>query len=742
MSYIINNSDAFINIKLTENGRQKLAQGQLNFASWAIGDSEINYDRELLSQTYSTDESLSASTRVQSPFDRQPNIKHFVTSTTSDTNGLNTLTTAQVNTIKAVVSNCAEDRGFFSKTGTTYTTQSGTTYVKSSGVFTATTFNGGTTIVLPGGFSYSVNDYILIKLANDTVGTQVENQNAVPVPHLWYKIQASATTTTTSDTITLDRALPNIAESTGFSQYIIYHGGEVYTDFGFDETTPYWNSNTLAFQGCCDVSVSDVPVWNMNNVWCENLPGMTGTSITDTVTLPNESYEKFGSNDYTGQILPYFGYCGTQDTTIVTTTTTTTTNNKTTTKSATTIETDPCISDTPGASITDPYSKSISILHYTNNTISNFYGEYFFIDGDNSKNLYLRLPDLMYHRRDYSTESGVLMGMDFVASGETQLITNTEIEFVDLIEDPSLVSDTPRVVGKVFPQLKIVIFGDDEIVAALSYKSNRSWTLPPLSANLITASGGTTTGLLQSSETMYLTYVFEGDGNGLQSTLPCQNYTKITNSTSNSKDVQFKINDVDLLPYMRKEEKGGYDGMGFSAKEFKVLYQILPNSTDRPVAGSWKVHDYTSTAITSVTGETIDPVLLENQNPIVNGFLIDTIVNSGTTTFSIIESLTLPLNTNPDLLTFGDERFFYGNIETYIGATIYKSVFNLTVASDEFKTTENPTRDNSATNPPDIRISELGIYDNTGVLVMTSKLSRPIRLKGGNTVLVELSMDF
>jgi len=742
MSYIINNSDAFINIKLTESGRQKLAQGQLNFASWAIGDSEINYDRELLSQINSTDVSLSGSSRIQKPVDRQPNIKHFVSSTSTNVNGLNALTTAQVNTIKAVVSNCAEDRGFFSKTGTTFTTQSGSTYIKSSGIVAPTKFNGGTTLVLPLGYSYSINDFILIKLANDTIGTQTDYQNAIPVPHLWYKIQSSGTTTNPSDTVTLDRPLPNLADTVGTSQYIIYHGGEVYTDFGFDETTPYWNSNTLAFQGCCDVSVSDVPVWNMNNVWCENLAGMTGTSISDTVTLPNESFEKFGSNDYQGQQLPYFGLCGLQDSTTTTTTTTTTTN--TTTKLATTTTTDTtnCISDTPGASVTDPYSKSISILHYTNNTISNFYGEYFFIDGDNDKVLTLRLPDLMYHRRDYATESGVLMGMNFIASGTTQLITDTDIEFIDLIEDPTLVADTPRVVGKVFPQLKTVVFTDDEIVAAISYKSNRSWTLPALSANLITSVSGTTAGLLQATQTMYITYTFEGDGNGLTTTLPCQNYTKISNTTSSTKDVQFKIGDVDLLPYMRKEEKGGYDGMGFSGKGFKVLYQILTNDVDRPDPSAWKVYDYTSTAITSVGGETIDPVLLENQNPIVNGFLIDTNVDTAATTFSIIGELSLPLNVNPDLMTFGDERFFYGNIETYIGATIYKSVFNITVAADDFKTTENPTMDNGASNQPDIRISELGIYDNTGTLVMISKLSRPIRLKTGNTVLVELAMDF
>ena len=42
MSYIINNSNAFVNIKLTEVGRMKLAQGKLDFKYWGIGDSEIN----------------------------------------------------------------------------------------------------------------------------------------------------------------------------------------------------------------------------------------------------------------------------------------------------------------------------------------------------------------------------------------------------------------------------------------------------------------------------------------------------------------------------------------------------------------------------------------------------------------------------------------------------------------------------------------------------------------------------
>jgi len=107
-----------------------------------------------------------------------------------------------------------------------------------------------------------------------------------------------------------------------------------------------------------------------------------------------------------------------------------------------------------------------------------------------------------------------------------------------------------------------------------------------------------------------------------------------------------------------------------------------------------------------------------------------------------MNSLNMPTNANTANLQFGDERFFYGNLETYIGATIYKTIFNLNVSADDFKTTSNPTRLNSDPNPPDIRVTEIGIYDTTGTLVMIGKLSKPVKLTSGNTIMLELSMDF
>ena len=115
-------------------------------------------------------------------------------------------------------------------------------------------------------------------------------------------------------------------------------------------------------------------------------------------------------------------------------------------------------------------------------------------------------------------------------------------------------------------------------------------------------------------------------------------------------------------------------------------------------------------------------------------------IQSGTTS---LQGLNMAANNSPSSLQFGDERFFYGNLTTFIGATIYKTMFDLNVATSTFNATTNPTRSQDpSTNPPNIKVSEVGIYDSANNLVCIGKLSTPVALEAGNTIMIELSMDF
>jgi hypothetical protein len=710
MSYIIPSTSPFVSIKLTQKGREQLAQGKLNFSYWAIGDSEINYVREAIVDP--TNVSLSATSIVMRPVDREPNLKYFV-KPSNTTNPLRTIDASVLNVIKADINNAATERGFFSNSNGVYTTLTGNTYTPFTSTVSNTVLTGGTTLQITGA-TVNVGDLILLKLSNTTAGNITVNANTIPLPNLWFKVQSVGT-----NTVTLDRNLPNLSSQVTTSQVIVYRGGEVYNTIATGNTTAYWDTGTLSFDSANNITCSDVPVWNMNNVWCENIAGITGLTSTNLY----EDYTKFGSFNFLGQKQPYFNIDCESDPTV-----------------------GPATCDGVGLSYLDDVSKSISIVHYTNNTISNLYGEYFYTDVNSNKYLKITVPDLMYHRISGSTASGTTMGMSFVGSGATQNILNTDIQYINLIEDPTIINSglSPNIVGKVFPQLKMVVFTDDEIVASMSYKSNRNWTLPELAAVLQAPSGGTSTGVLGVNETMYLAYTLENNiVSGLTSSLSCQKYVKITNNTSSPKDVAFRINGTDLLTYMRKLEDPNYDGFGFYGDTFKLLYQIVAESTTRPASGSWKQYDFTSTAITTNAGETIDPKLLENQTPTITGFILDKLKDNNATTYSAIQSLNLAANTTPSYLQFGDERFFYGNLTTYIGATIYKTLFNISVNAGEFDSTTNPTRStNPATNPPSIKVTEVGIYDSSNNLVCIGKLSNPIPLTGGNQIMLELSMDF
>lgn len=713
MSYIINSTDSLVSIKLTDIGRQMLASGQLNFSYWAIGDSELNYSREQILDANSTDVTLSATSAILRPVDRQPNIKSFITKSTSASE-YQTIgdSNSSINVIKAVINNQAAERGFFNNLTTAFTTSLSTTLTPYYQTITNNTLSGGTTFVLTSVSGVSVGDYILLKAVNSAVTASVSaSATTSPIPNLWFKVQGINGTT-----LTVDRNTPNYSGDGASSYVLIYKGGEVYDTIGTGNTTAYWDTGTLSFNSSVNVTCNDVPVWNMNNVWCENMAGMSsGTTYED--------YTKFGSYKFLGTKNPYLEYICSS-----------------TGSSSTT-----SICDTGSNSYLDDVKKSISIIHYTNNSISNLYGEFLYVDATNSKYVKVHLPNIMYHRRSYSTASGTTMGMTFIASGSTNLIPDTDIQYIDLIESPDYVSGTTQaIVGKVFPQLKIVVIHDDEIVAAMSYKSNRNWTLPPLSANLASPSGGTSTGILQAGKTIYLTYSLQNDNIGkLKNSLPCQTYIKVTNTTSSAKDIAFKLSGTDLLPYMRKIENSGYDGLGFYATNFKLLYQIVDDDSSRPDPSKWALYDFTSTAITSVSNKSIDPKLLEVQNPTANNFVLDILKDSSSTTFNLIPLLNMAPNNQPTYLQFGDERLFYGNLATYIGATIYKTIFDINIDSGQFNLTSNPTRSSDpATNPPNIKISEVGIYDSSKNLVCIGKLSVPVSLSAGRTITLELSIDF
>ena len=729
MSYINKQNTALVRVKLTDVGRELLAKGQLTFDFWSVGDSEIDYNyvsgwKEFKPSTnaktgqflyYNADGTINTNyQQILRPKDKQPTQKSYLINSNNEiTNRLDS--NSSVRLIKGVISNQAEDRGYFS--GSTVDTglvmNTSTLYIKETGSVDLGNFSGGsdTTTYTKGVLELdtpltatSVNDYIVFKLSNSTLGNTTETAMTAATINQFYNINDI-----TGNTITLDRDLPILSANSGtdIAYYTIPGGNNPADDwYGADSSTAYWNTGTLSFNSSNDICVENIPVWNMSNVWDEN---MAGQFEDNSNTYHN--HQLFGSEQYIGTKL-LLGYKE--------------------------VSTNVIAENQLSLSYMDNYQKGISVLHYTNNTISNFYGEFLHIDEDNGKLLSLDVP-VMWHRRNEGTESGTTMGMRFVSDGVEKTLSNSQHKYYDLIEysGMSVTPTTPLVVGKVFHNLKMVVIENEELLAATSYKSNRNYTLPDLAGSLVNCTDSCG-GLLNQNETLYLTYYLASDS-GVTETLPCQRYTKVKNTGIDTKDFEFRLEDVDRLPYMRKVEKGSYDGAGFYANDFVVLAQIIDESvTSRPDPKEWREIDFTSTSITSGASETIDPTLLENQNPNVTGFKMTKTLYTGATNFNLGVHLDLPNGSYYDKMNFGDERLFFGNLRTHIGATMYKTLFTLNIDGAEFGDSSNVTYDTGS----DRYVSEVAIRNTNGALVMSGKLSRPIRIANATTATIEVTMDF
>lgn len=280
-------------------------------------------------------------------------------------------------------------------------------------------------------------DYLFIKYESDDYisgGTYVQSAEIMdPTQYLWYVIETVTTadsgdnqtltgiTNGTTITVVVDRTLPiGSANLTGF----IYPGRDTIKDY-YDEATPlaYWQGGLLDFSNNNTQSELDVPVWNMNIINIEDVIGLdpiNDKSKYDTV-----------SNTYLGAAIKYNQY-----------------NNR----------------------------SKVGIIHYTNNTVSNFYGEGFY-----RSTLKLKIPYIMWHKQQF-TAAPTTIGYTFVTDTVLKTMTvESELgigglvcQYYDLIDQET----DKNVVGKVLIDDKVILIEDPELLSVLSYKANRNWTLP------------------------------------------------------------------------------------------------------------------------------------------------------------------------------------------------------------------------------------------------------------------------
>ena len=735
MAYIIKNTAGLINTRLTDVGRRNLSQGNFNISYFQIGDSEVSYSAATNYNPVNNNilmPAFNAQNDTGSPQSNKENIKYpyYVTGQRGNTYGLPFMDSAV-----QVVYNSAGPKGFFATGGTqgAWTAQTTSAYtVTSNYTVDMLTLTGQTTINInldlsvcsPSSGTPSVNDFITLFLDGyggcGDFGTY---------PILTYRIQditpSTGTSATTVWTLTLDRSVPDYSFLTGGTvdaRALIYPSGMTQL-YDFITPAPFWQTDTLNFESPCDVTNREnTLIWNMNIPWSVNPAGLDNYAW--------EGYNQFGSVSYIGT-KEYLGYqepSGQTDTS----------------------EVYYYNSFDEKVVVTPKQQKAIAIIHYTNQDIDNVYGEKFGTipyDPQNptdntglARHLRFTLPTLMWHKSTGSS-IGETFWIDppnydlcypyYIKSAVNTDMNDPGIRYYHLWDTNPDDNGNLNRIGKVFPDQQTIVVDDEEVVAAMSNKSNRNWTLPApklsvLTPNTCYTNNPTATGIFSAeTQAMWVTYRF--DSTAFTQSLHCNYYSYIkadSTVTANTQNVAVRFGpEFSFLNPSFQTNLTGY-----TANSIKLLCQIVSGDT-QPNPILWREIDVTN----EISGSSI------------NNYL--TMSGLTGTTFQISESdyysapyydlsdyidLT-PLN-DTNVLNFGDEFYFYGNFETDIAATIYEMRYLVTLGRNEFTNTSNPTWTSGTTS----YVTEIGLYDTNKDLIVISKLQSPELRQGIQQYVVKL----
>jgi hypothetical protein len=563
------------------------------------------------------------------------------------------------------------------------------------------------------------------------------------------------------DVLTLDRSTPDFTNlaSDCLARTLIYPPQMVplYDSF---TPEPHWSQSVIDFESVCDTDQFDVKIWNMNIPWTESPAGLNSSTYQD--------YTKFGSINYIGQ-KEYFGY--------------TTSDAQTSTDSV-------YYYNSFGEKIvvTPEEQKAIAIIHYTNQTIDFFYGEKFALEPydtqnpDNTqgqaRNFKLHIPTLMWHKNPECCfgqtfwvdppgfDGKNLFQVQYIKSSISDNMNQPGLRYYNLWDTFAQPNGLPSRIGKVFPDSKLIIIDDEEIVAALSYKANRNWTLPAPQVSLITPNTcgvSNSTGVLTGGgETLWVTYRlsntdtftnslhsnyytsvvgtanvctpdtpqnvavrFGGEFNCLVQ--PGFNPTTTTTTTSPSTTTTTTIS-----PYTTTTTTSCPTctvPAGFYATQFQVLAQRTI-AGQRPDPTQWRLIDFTD----------------QISNMFINGYVTQESLTASTFTVTAENYNLAPfynLNDYIELvqngatgqqLNFGDEYYFYGSLETDIQATIYEMKYKINLSFNEFLVSQNPTW----TPGTPSYVTEIALLDENQDILVMSKLQSPVLRQGIQQYVVKL----
>ncbi len=241
------------------------------------------------------------------------------------------------------------------------------------------------------------------------------------------------------------------------------------------------------------------------------------------------------------------------------------------------------------------------------------------------------------------------------------------------------------------------------------------------------------------AKTVFVTYNFEGapysggTSLGLNESLHCNYIQRLETDTLDGKDLNFFF-PPNVFPFIN--DMSGGTGYGWSATKVNALVQIVEGIGTTIVSSSnqWKKIDVTNQLVGHTVGNGI------SENSLTTTVFKLTIPQINAAPIYNLTYLNYPTSLSGDTnrLGFGEEAFFFGNVRTDIGATVYTTDIAVQLPLGNYNSTTNPTWDGVSS----VYISEVGIFNENSELFAVGKLNYPIQKDSSKFRTILFSLDF
>ena len=711
MSFLSNNNSEFLSARVTQKGRQSIAKGNFIISYFQIGDSEYDYTEPFDEYTGlgNTPHQM-----VFSPFDKDNGVKYpyRIESTTGSTTFGVPIDLQTTETIRNVMGPAGFVTNYIEYdenecTGTEIECE--TESIPISGI------TGTNTIIVSSGTSFNECEYITLVFGQFIGANKVITGIT---SSMVYKV-----ITVSGNTITLDRNLPNLSGCTGNAQIVCNSCENEYP-------------NEVEYNSACrpiDIDPSQqLNSWTLDVVWDMKPIGFDTNGF-------DENLSGFTSNKHvsTKQFLGY----------------TTSSGQTFTNSTGQTISypTSYLNSFNERIEVTPEEQRCVAIIHYSElgdlrNNPERFYKYDDYISTNNVESDALlededenTITDLEYfevyipfiqYYRNTTTTIGALFTMD-----TTDYYVKSKINSNQLNKFRYLLDEQGNKVGKIFVDDKTIIIDDHELITCLDYKSNRKYTLPSPKISLIPSDVSSNESFFSgsTSQTVWVTYMFNYTGDTQLNGLPCNYYSKIEVEDddpclTNPSQLYVKFSG-DCFPYLYSDDPCDAT-RGFIANEFQILVQIT-NNGELPSPDSWVKINYTEFLSGHIVGDLINPTSLTDVSLVITKSMYD-----NGTPYDIEDYLGSIPDEPSSEPQFGDEQPFPGSIRLVRATDIERMNFLVNLPPTQFTTTQNPTYSNGQ----DKRITEVALLNNNKEIMVIAKTAKPVKRSG--TQVFSVKLDF